>query len=63
VGHGYYRRLALACDALQQLHHLGATPGVEGCGRLIGEDERRRVGKRTADGYPLLLAAGEIGRQ
>ena len=36
---------------------------VEIAGRLVGEQNLRRVGERTCDGNPLLLASGELGRK
>ena len=46
--------------AAQQLEHLGAGPGVEVAGRLVGEDDPRPADQRAGDRHPLLLAAGEL---
>ena len=41
VGH-HHHRLAVVVDAApEQLEHLGAGPGVEVAGRLVGEDDPR----------------------
>ena len=35
---------------------------VEIAGRLVGQEDARRVGDRARDGDALLLAAGQLGR-
>ncbi len=45
-------------DQLDQLvEYELRSIGIEIAGRLVGEDQLRRVGERTADGGALLLAA------
>src|SRR5262249_34667922 len=43
-----------------QVKNLGAGLRVEVAGRLIGEDDLRPARQRAGDGYPLLLAAGQL---
>ena len=43
----------------QQGQHLARGRGVEGAGRLVGEDDRGVGDQRPGDRDPLLLAAGE----
>ncbi len=44
----------------QKLHNLPAVLTVKIPGRLVGKKERRRIEKRSSDGDPLLLTAGEL---
>ena len=57
------RRNALVAEEADQLvkHYLGSAR-VEVTGRLVGEDELRIVGERTADRGALLLAARKLRR-
>src|SRR4051794_9315025 len=47
--------------ALQEAEDLGAGAGVEVAGGLVGQNDLRPGDQRTADGDPLLLAAGQFG--
>ena len=55
--------LSLAVQLLEEGEHLLARLRVEGAGRLVGEEERRRVRQGARDGDALALAARERGRQ
>jgi hypothetical protein len=61
VGDHDHRLAELVYRAPQQLEHVGAGPGVEVAGRLVGEDDGRFGDEGTGDGDALLLAAGELG--
>ena len=50
-------------QAAQQREHLVGGGGVEGAGRLVGQDHRRVGDQRPGDRHALLLAAGQLGRQ
>ena len=72
IGHGGKRRVvrddddrdALATTSvLQQLQNLLAGLVVEGACGLIAQQELGILGEGTRDGYALLLAAGELGRE
>ena len=53
--------LAVGVDGVaEQLQHLGARPGVEVAGGLVGEDDARAAHQRPGDRHALLLAAGEL---
>ena len=52
-------RLPLGVQAPEQLEHLEAAVGVEGAGRLVGEEKGRLVGQGAGDGQALALAAGQ----
>ena len=57
-------RLAQVVDAgPQQGQHLVRGPGVEGAGRLVGQDDRGVGDQRPGDRDALLLAAGELRGQ
>ena len=53
-------RVALAVDVLQHSQYLPAGAGVQGAGGLVGQNDRRTAHQGPGDGYPLLLAAGEL---
>ena len=53
---------ALAVELLQQGHDLDAGVGVEGAGRLVGQNQLRIIDQRAGDGYPLLLPPRELRR-
>ena len=59
-------RLPARVQAAQELQHFLAAGGVQGAGRLVGEQDRRLVGEGTGDSEPLAQAArehaGDIGR-
>ena len=54
-----------AADArvLQQLEHELGGLGVEGPGRLVGQQKPWIVGQRAGDGDPLALAARQVHRE
>ena len=52
--------VALAGEVGQQGHHLLAAAAIQGAGGFIGKDNLAAVHQRAGDGYPLLLAAGEL---
>ncbi len=51
-----------ADDGDQRLEDVRRGVRIEIAGRLVGEEEARRVGNRAGDGDPLLLAARQFGR-
>ena len=51
-----------AHDGDQRLEDVAGRVRVEVAGRLVGEQQARRVGDRAGDGDPLLLAARQFGR-
>ncbi len=53
----------LAVERDQGLHDLVRGAGVEIAGRLVGEQQARRVDQRARDGDALLLAARELARR
>ena len=57
------RRPRFAVERLEQLDDARAGVAVEIAGRLVGEEDARRVGERARDGDALLLAAGELRRE
>ena len=61
VGHDQHREPA-AVQLLELDHDLHARARVEIAGRLVGQDHDRIVDERAGNGYPLLLAAGQLGR-
>ena len=56
-------RLAGVDQARKKRHDLVRGPRVEIARRLIGNDERRIIGKRPRNGGTLLLASRERIRQ
>jgi hypothetical protein len=52
-------RESIGAEGLKQTEHLQGGGAVEVSGRLVGKKEKRLVGERSGDGYPLALAAGE----
>ena len=56
------RRLLAANELPDQLEQPARVLGIELTGRLVREEEAGAVGERRADGDPLLLAAGQLGR-
>ena len=47
----------------QRLHDLVRGARIEIAGRLVGEQQARRVDERAGDGDTLLLAAGKLRRR
>src|SRR5690242_8432767 len=56
----HHHRGAARVDAQEQLHDLPRRCGVEVAGRLIRDDEPRRMHQRARDGDALLLAARQV---
>ena len=56
-------RLAAGVQPAEQLEHLEAALGVERAGRLVGEQQRGRVGQGPGDGQALALAARQHARR
>ena len=56
-------RRAGAVDAVEQPHDADRRGRVEVSGRLVGEQDQRPVHERACDRHPLLLTAGELGRE
>lgn len=56
-------RAALMRQSLKDAKHDGSILGVEGTGRLVGENELGVVGEGSGDSRPLTLAAGQRCRQ
>ena len=48
---------------VEEVHHLEGPLGVEVAGGLVGEEEGGIAHQRPRHGHPLLLAAGEGGRE
>ena len=71
VGPGRMRRVMGDQDAgptlvampAQESHHRFAGDGVEGTGRLVGEDDAAAADQGACDGHPLLFAAREVVRE
>jgi hypothetical protein len=53
--------LVLSSNLLEQGHDSHAPLGIEGGGRIVGENQLGLVGERSGDGDPLLLSAGQHG--
>ena len=47
-------------DRFQRPHQHAGAGGIQGAGRFVREDERRRLDQRAGTGDTLLLAAGEL---
>ena len=47
-------------DPPQQIHHDSGASRIERCGRLVGENNARPVGKRACDRHPLRFTAREL---
>ena len=62
VGHRHDRRADLAVDPPEELEDLGRGGAVELAGRLVGEQDGRRVGQGDRDRDALLLAARQVAR-
>ena len=62
VGDHHDRLPVLADGAAHEVEDLGAGPGVEVAGRLVGEDHVGPGVERAGDGDALLLAAGQLAR-
>ena len=45
---------------VEEVHDFVAGAGVEGAGRLVGEDDGRLVDEGARNGHALLLAAGQL---
>ena len=50
-------------QAGQQIQHLFARFAVQRASRFVAEQQRRVFAQRSGNGYTLLLAAGELGRE
>ena len=46
----------------QSRKHMVGGVHVKVSGRLVGQQDPRRIGDRAGDGHPLLLAAGQFRR-
>ncbi len=53
-------RIPVPVQLLQEIQELMARLRIERARRLVRQDDRRAAGQRARDGYPLLLAAGEL---
>src|SRR5690625_3239640 len=62
VGDQQDREAELPAEGVEQLEHLGLHRGVQGRGRLIGDQQVRFEGERPGDRHPLLLASRELPR-
>ena len=60
---GHHHRRPGAVDAIEEPHDPDGRGRVEVSGRLVGEQDQRAVDERAGDRHPLLLAAGELGRE
>ncbi|MNP68562.1 hypothetical protein D3C76_1645380 [compost metagenome] len=63
VGDDQHRDLLPAAHVLEQLQNLLARIVIQSAGRLIAQQQLRLLGDGAGDGYPLLLPAGELGRE
>ena len=59
VGHKHDRLGMIDDERAQQFDDPARVLGIEGSGRLVGEDDRRRGDQRPRDRSALLLTAGE----
>src|SRR5688500_13314011 len=57
------RRARFPVERLQQIENPDSRGRVEIAGRLVGEEDARRVRKRARDGNALLLSARELHRE
>ena len=55
MAHQQERRADLGAQGPDQLEDLPGVGGVQGAGRLVGQDQGRAVGQGPGDGDPLLL--------
>jgi len=62
MGHQDERRTVRAIECNEQIEQVDAVGGVQIAGRFVGQQDLRLVGKRSSDGYPLLLTAGKLRR-
>ena len=62
VRHHHDRLAELLHRALHEPEDLGARPGVEVAGRLVGEDDLGPAHERARDRDALLLTAGQLRR-
>ena len=59
VGHEHDRLAMVGDDRSEQFDDTARVLGIEGSGRLVGKDDRRRGDQRPGDRSALLLTAGE----
>src|SRR5262245_17845658 len=52
--------IALTVQIGEEGHDFFAGLGVEVAGRLVGENDRRRIDESACDGYALTLASGKF---
>ena len=62
VGHHDDRGAVLDGQILEEAHDIAGRIGIEGGGRLVGQDQPRAVGKGARDRHPLALAARQLAR-
>ncbi|MOA15409.1 hypothetical protein D3C78_1355650 [compost metagenome] len=62
VGGNQRREAGLAHQRLQRVEYIMRGLRIEIAGRLVGEQQERRVGDGAGNGDTLLFTAGEFGR-
>lgn len=62
VGGNQRREARLAHQRLQRVEYIMRGLRIEIAGRLVGEQQERRVGDGAGNGDTLLFTAGEFGR-
>jgi hypothetical protein len=61
--HDDHRRTGLAVELIEQRDNLCACGAVEIARGFIGKENARLIGEGARNGYTLLLAAGQFGRE
>jgi hypothetical protein len=59
VGGDHHRGIALARQLVQQVDDLARRSGIQVGGRLVGDDQGRRLDQGAGDRHALALAAGK----
>ena len=62
VGGDHHGQAGRADQLRERVEHVVGGVRVEIAGRLVGQQEARRIGDRARDRDPLLLAAGKLRR-
>ena len=63
MGDNDHGHIGLAAGILQQLQDGLAGVVIQGAGRLVAQQQLGFFGQSPGNGHPLLLAAGELGRE
>ncbi|GJM76524.1 hypothetical protein HMSSN036_87400 [Paenibacillus macerans] len=63
MGDRHKRMLPAFAQPKQQVRHFLRRLPVQASRRFVGQHQRRIVDQRPDDRHPLLLTAGQLGRQ